>query len=92
MKQIQEWLGHATFNTTADTYSHLDYNSKLASAEKIINALNFGSNKEPEPVADDSVEKFMQEYRLKNITELLDFISNHTENESRKQKKKNYEM
>lgn len=35
MKAIQEWLGHSTFNVTADFYSHLDYNSKLASAETI---------------------------------------------------------
>ena len=25
MKQIQEWLGHADFGTTANIYSHLDY-------------------------------------------------------------------
>lgn len=28
MKQIQEWLGHSDFGTTANTYSHLDANSK----------------------------------------------------------------
>lgn len=33
MKQIQEWLGHSSFNTTANTYSHLDYSSKIMSAE-----------------------------------------------------------
>ena len=27
MKDIQEWLGHASFSTTADIYSHLDYSS-----------------------------------------------------------------
>lgn len=92
MKQIQEWLGHATFNTTADTYSHLDYNSKLASAEKISNALNFNNSDESKPETDDSVEKFMQEHGLKNMNELLNFISHHTENESTSQKKKDYEM
>ena len=25
MKQVQEWLGHSTFSTTADIYAHLDY-------------------------------------------------------------------
>ena len=35
MKQIQDWLGHSTFSTTADIYSHLDYNSKLDSAAAI---------------------------------------------------------
>jgi integrase len=35
MKAIQEWLGHSTFATTADTYSHLDFNSKKESAQMI---------------------------------------------------------
>lgn len=35
MKAIQEWLGHANFNTTANIYSHLDYSSKLKSGAKI---------------------------------------------------------
>lgn len=32
MKSIQEWLGHSNFSTTADVYSHLDYNNKITSA------------------------------------------------------------
>ena len=44
MKNIQEWLGHSNFNTTADVYSHLDYSTKLESASTISSALNF-SNK-----------------------------------------------
>ena len=39
MKAIQEWLGHSTFNVMANFYSHLDYNSKIASAETIAKAL-----------------------------------------------------
>lgn len=38
MKQIQDWLGHSTFATTADIYSHLDFNSKQASANAIAAA------------------------------------------------------
>ena len=38
MKQIQDWLGHSTFATTADIYSHLDFNSKQESAEAIAQA------------------------------------------------------
>ena len=41
MKQIQEWLGHSTFQTTADIYAHLDYSSKISSANAISNALDF---------------------------------------------------
>jgi hypothetical protein len=29
MKQIQEWLGHSDFSTTANIYTHLGVNSKL---------------------------------------------------------------
>ena len=32
MKQIQIWLGHSTFATTADTYAHLDYAAQEESA------------------------------------------------------------
>lgn len=39
MKNIQEWLGHSNFNTTADVYSHLDYSSKYESANAINQAL-----------------------------------------------------
>ena len=35
LKQIQEWLGHSDFAITANTYAHLDYNSKIASAESM---------------------------------------------------------
>ena len=39
MKQIQEWLGHSDISTTANIYSHLDYKSKIASANVMDNAL-----------------------------------------------------
>ncbi len=32
LKQIQEWLGHSDFSTTANIYAHLDYSSKISSA------------------------------------------------------------
>ncbi len=41
MKQIQEWLGHSDFSTTANIYAHLDYNSKLSSAQAMVDGLNF---------------------------------------------------
>ncbi len=39
MKQVQEWLGHSTFSTTADIYAHLDYKSKEGSAGVIAELL-----------------------------------------------------
>ena len=39
MKQIQEWLGHSDFSTTANIYAHLDYSSKVASADAMLSGL-----------------------------------------------------
>ena len=44
MKQIQEWLGHSDFSTTANIYAHLDYSSKLTSADAMLNGLGLASN------------------------------------------------
>ena len=44
MKQIQEWLGHSDFSTTANIYAHLDYHSKLSSAEAMLNGLGMTSH------------------------------------------------
>ena len=43
MKQIQEWLGHSDFSTTANIYAHLDYNSKLSSAEAMLTGLGMSA-------------------------------------------------
>ena len=39
MKQVQEWLGHSDIGTTANIYSHLDYKSKITSANVMDNIL-----------------------------------------------------
>ena len=39
MKQIQEWLGHSDFSTTANIYTHLEYSSKITSADALMNGL-----------------------------------------------------
>ena len=39
MKKIQEWLGHSEFSTTANIYAHLDYQSKISSAEAMLTGL-----------------------------------------------------
>lgn len=43
MKQIQEWLGHSDFSTTANIYAHLDYASKISSAQAMMQGLGIGS-------------------------------------------------
>lgn len=40
MKDIQEWLGHSNFSTTANIYAHLDTAAKSSSAVKLNGALS----------------------------------------------------
>lgn len=51
MKDIQIWLGHSSYNTTANIYTHVDTASKQNSALVIGNSLNF-----TEPSQDDDEE------------------------------------
>ena len=46
MKDIQIWLGHSSYNTTANIYTHVDIESKQNSAIVIGNALNFSETAE----------------------------------------------
>lgn len=42
LKEIQEWLGHSNYATTADIYSHLEYKSKISSASTVDQKLRVG--------------------------------------------------
>ena len=42
MKKIQEWLGRSDFSTTANIYAHLDFQSKISSAEAMLTGLDMG--------------------------------------------------
>jgi integrase len=39
MKEIQDWLGHSDFSTTANIYAHLDFGRKLSSAQTMSSIL-----------------------------------------------------
>ncbi len=47
MKEIQEWLGHSNYSTTADVYSHLDFSVKVKAASTLATAYE----ENPKPVA-----------------------------------------
>ena len=44
MKQIQEWLGHSDFSTTANIYAHLEYSSKISSADAMLSGLGISAS------------------------------------------------
>ena len=46
LKEIQDWLGHADFSTTANIYSHLDFSSKVKAADLIVDAYSDEPKKE----------------------------------------------
>ncbi len=47
MKQIQEWLGHSDISTTANIYSHLDFKSKITSANVMDGVLDLPEGNAP---------------------------------------------
>jgi len=74
MKQIQEWLGHADFGTTANIYSHLDYTAKQNSANTISNVFNFVDSKdkvEEQPKQEEKDKTEELEEKLARLEEQL---------------------
>lgn len=74
MKEIQAWLGHSTYQTTANIYSHLDASSKYNAATALVGM--FGTNQDikqqqeiKNEAADESEEEFENE--LTDIAEKI---------------------
>lgn len=49
LKAIQEWLGHSNISTTMNIYTHLNYKTKLASANAILDILPDAKKEQPAP-------------------------------------------
>jgi len=42
MKEVQMWLGHSSFSTTANIYAHIDVDSKMEAANMIASKISLG--------------------------------------------------
>ena len=89
MKQIQEWLGHSTFQTTADIYAHLDFSSKLSSANAISDALNDEDEKQ-EQIKNEK-QSFEERENHYSLDDEIEELERQLE-EKRKQRRKDCEM
>ena len=49
LKQIQEWLGHSDFSTTANIYAHLDATAKQQTAEAMLHGLGLDEPQDSNP-------------------------------------------
>jgi len=59
MKQIQDWLGHSDFSTTANIYAHLDYSSKISSAQAMVEGLSLGVFTDKGNVDEENVQEIV---------------------------------
>ena len=103
MKQIQEWLGHADFGTTANIYSHLDYTTKQNSANTISNVFSFLETNQPQQEIKQEQDKETNQQELLDEIEKLknqikqqqedqNYLEWLKENELRRQKRKQSDM
>ena len=103
MKQIQEWLGHADFGTTANIYSHLDYTTKMNSANTISNVFSFLETNQPQQEIKQEQDKETNQQELLDEIEKLknqikqqqedqNYLEWLKENELRRQKRKQSDM
>lgn len=77
MKEIQEWLGHSTYSTTADIYSHLNFSSKLGVAYAINNVFKDTNNSDIE-FNKNSNEEHTKKIEALNADKIRTY--NHREN------------
>ena len=66
MKAVQEGLGHSTFSTTADIYSHLNFSSKLGIADTLSDILA-GNTTLKRQTAPDTIETMQKIFSTAEI-------------------------
>ena len=66
LKHIQEWLGHSDFTTTANIYAHLDYKSKITSAQAMEQACSAGGRRLQQPLEFDQCRGEQLIFSLEN--------------------------
>lgn len=81
MKEIQEWLGHSNFSTTADVYSHLDFSAKIRAAQTISSVYDSGEKPVetavPTPIEQEPMKVFadaIKEMQALGIERLEDYL------------------
>lgn len=81
MKEIQEWLGHSNFSTTADVYSHLDFSAKIRAASTIASTYGDNSsnkvndNASPQQNTMQVFEQALKEMKQLGYDKLEDYIT-----------------
>lgn len=48
---VQLWLGHSSFSTTANIYAHIDVDSKMEAANMIASKINLGELPEKKEIS-----------------------------------------
>ena len=64
MKEIQEWLGHSSYNTTANIYSHLDPKAKNNVANVITKTFDYYDEEDLENDVDNELGKRDEVFEL----------------------------
>lgn len=84
LKEIQDWLGHSDFGTTANVYSHLDFSFKVKAANTIMNA--YEGDKSPTDKTTkqsdeiDRLKKIVEEMKVLGFTSVDEYLSHLSNN------------
>lgn len=95
LKEIQEWLGHSNFGTTADVYSHLDFSAKVKAAQTLTQAYDEPAEEKPPTQDRKNVEILMQaidEMKKLGFDSLEEYLAYKDEQSLKEMKKSPIEM